>query len=105
MPYFALFYQELVEDYVAKRAAHRDAHLKLAREFHSHGELLLAGAFANPVDGALLIFRAADASVVEKFVKMDPYVRSGLVKRWQIREWSVVVGNAPDQTPASGRLA
>jgi uncharacterized protein YciI len=105
VPYFALFYQQLVEDYVEKRAAHRDEHLKLAREFHSRGELLFAGALTNPVDAALLIFRAPDSSVPERFVKMDPYVRNGLVKRWQIREWSVVVGNTPEPMHPSGRLA
>jgi uncharacterized protein len=105
VPYFALFYQELVDGYTEKRAAHRDEHLKLAREFHSRGELVLAGALANPLDGALLIFRGPDASVAQRFVSKDPYIRNGLIKRWQIREWSVVVGNTPEQTGAGGRLA
>src|SRR5713226_4977817 len=103
MPYYALFYQELADGYVERRAAHRDEHLKLAREYQARGELVLAGALANPVDGALLIFRGPDASVVERFVSSDPYVRNGLIKRWQIREWSVVVGGAAEQSGAAGR--
>ena len=102
MPYFALFYQEVVDGYVEKRAAHRQEHLTLAREFHSRGELVLAGALANPVDGALLIFRGPDASVVERFVARDPYVQHSLIKRWQIRVWAVVVGNTPEQSSAAG---
>lgn len=93
MGYYALFYRELVPDYVARRGLYRDAHLGLAREAHARGELLLGGALAEPVDGALLIFRAADAKPVEEFVRKDPYVLNGLVTRWEIRAWNVVVGN------------
>ena len=93
MGYYALFYRELVPDYVARRGLYRDAHLGLAKEAHARGELLLAGALADPVDGALLVFRANDAKAVEEFVRKDPYVLNGLVKRWEIRAWNVVVGN------------
>lgn len=93
MGYYALFYRELVLDYVSRRGLYRDTHLGLAREAHARGELLLAGALADPVDGALLVFRANDAKPVEEFVRKDPYVVNGLVKRWEIREWTVVVGN------------
>lgn len=95
MPYFALFYQELADGYAEKRAAHREEHLRLARESYDRGELIFGGALADPVDGALLVFQAVSASVVEGFVKRDPYVRSGLIKRWSIRPWTVVVGNGP----------
>lgn len=93
MAYYALFYRELVPDYVARRGLYRDAHLTLAKEAHARGELLLAGALADPVDGALLIFRANDRKPVEEFVRRDPYVFNGLVKYWEIRPWTVVVGN------------
>lgn len=95
MPYFALFYHELAAGYLEKRAAHREDHLRLARESYDRGELIFGGALADPVDGALLVFQADSASVVEEFVKRDPYVRSGLIKRWSIRPWTVVVGNGP----------
>lgn len=93
MSYYALFYRELVPDYAARRTLYRDAHLGLAKEAYRRGELLLAGALAEPIDGALLIFRAADAKPVEEFVRKDPYVLNGLVKSWEIRPWTVVVGN------------
>jgi uncharacterized protein YciI len=93
MGYYALFYREVVPDFVTERAAYREEHLGLAREAHSRGELLLAGALADPPDGALLVFRGGDDTPAQEFVRKDPYVRNGLVKRWEIRPWTVVVGN------------
>jgi uncharacterized protein YciI len=92
MSYYALFY-DLVEDMVNKRVPYRDAHLSLAREAHSRGELLLGGALAEPPDRALLVFRGDAPTPVEEFVRKDPYVLNGLVKKWEIRPWTVVVGN------------
>jgi uncharacterized protein len=89
--YYLLLY-EVVDDYVARRAPLRQEHLSLAQAAAERGELLLAGAFDSPVDGAALVFRAADPSVVEQFVSRDPYVTNGLVTRWRIRPWKVVVG-------------
>ena len=99
MKYFALFYY-VVDDYVSRRALYREEHLRLAREAHRRGELLLAGAFTEPADRALLVFRAADRSVAEEFARNDPYVNRGLVIRWEVRPWAVVIGNeAPDAGP------
>ena len=70
----------------------RDAHLQPARQAHERGELALAGAFADPADGAAIVFKGDDASVAERFARSDPYVRAGLVTAWRVRRWSVVVG-------------
>jgi uncharacterized protein len=93
MGYYALFYREVVPDFITQRSAFREEHLGLAREAHSRGELVLAGALADPPDGALLVFRSGDETPAQEFVRKDPYVRNGLVKRWEIRSWNVVVGN------------
>jgi uncharacterized protein YciI len=92
MAYFTLIY-ELVDDYMARRGAFRDEHLKLAKESNARGELTMGGAFADPPDKALLVFRAEDRSVPESFARTDPYVTNGLVQRWEVRPWTVVVGN------------
>jgi uncharacterized protein YciI len=89
--YYVLHY-ELAADYLERRPAFRAEHLELAGKAHQRGELLLAGAYADPPDGAALVFRAADDSAVRDFVAGDPYVREGLVTRWTIREWTVVIG-------------
>lgn len=89
--HYLLFY-DYVENAVERRAPFREEHLRLAREAVGRGELLMGGAFADPVDGAALVFRAEDASVVEAFVRRDPYVTNGVVRRWRLRPWTVVVG-------------
>ncbi|MBI3406803.1 MAG: YciI family protein [Planctomycetes bacterium] len=101
MSYFALFY-DVVDDYVARRSEFREAHLRLAQAAVERGELLLGGAFAEPVDRALLIFRGPDRSVAENFARNDPYVMSGLVSRWHVRNWTVVVGNELFDNRATG---
>ena len=97
MPYFALTY-EVVDDFVNKRMPFRPAHLKEVREAHARGELIMAGALADPA-GALLVFRAADKSVAENFATADPYVHQGLGKSWTVRPWTVVVGQDSSETP------
>lgn len=92
MGYYALFY-EMVDDFVARRAAYRDEHLRLAREARARGELVLGGALADPPAGALLVFNSPDASAAEDFARNDPYVRNGVAKNWKVRPWTVVVGN------------
>jgi len=90
--YYLLFY-EVVDDYLERRRPLRQEHLVLAREAKERGELVLAGAYADPPDGAALVFRADDDSVVRDFVARDPYVREGLVEKWSIRQWTVVIGD------------
>ncbi len=86
-----LFY-DVAEGYVERRLALRAAHLAHAREAVACGELVLGGALANPVDGAVLLFRGASPAVAERFAAGDPYVKHGLVTRWRVREWTTVVG-------------
>jgi uncharacterized protein YciI len=89
--HYLLFY-DLVPDYVDRRAAFRDAHLSRAWAAAKRGELVLGGALANPMDGAVLLFRAPSPEVAESFARTDPYVTAGLVTRWRVREWTTVVG-------------
>ena len=89
--HYILFY-DVVDDYVEKRAQFRAAHLKLAGEAHERGEIVLGGALADPVDGAVLVFRGESPEVAEAFAKADPYVINGLVKGWRVRKWTTVIG-------------
>jgi uncharacterized protein YciI len=91
MKHFLLFY-EVAEDYLARRAEFRNAHLAKARAACARGELLLAGALVDPVDSAVLLFTGSSPQVAESFAKEDPYVTNGLVTRWRVREWTTVVG-------------
>ena len=64
---------------------------------HDRGELLMAGALAEPADRAVLIFRVDGRSAVEEFARGDPYVTSGLVTRWHVRPWMQVIATQPDE--------
>jgi len=91
MKHYLLFY-DVVDDYPVRRAALRSAHLEKAWAAHERGELLLGGALADPLDGAVLLFKGDSARGAEDFARADPYVIKGLVKRWRVREWNTVVG-------------
>ena len=84
-------FYEVIENYVERRAQFRNLHLEQARKAHERGELVLAGALAEPVDGAVLVFRSLAAA--EAFTKTDPYVTNRLVTKWHIRKWATVVGD------------
>jgi hypothetical protein len=92
--HYLLIY-DLVPDYVERRGAFRSIHVRLAREAHARGELVLGGALANPTDQAILLFRGDSPAAAEAFAKDDPYVRNGLVTSWCVREWTTVVGDDP----------
>jgi uncharacterized protein len=98
MPYFLLFY-ETADNYIEKRAPYRAAHLERARDAHARGELLMAGALADPADRAVLVFRTATREAVEDFARLDPYVVNGAVARWEVRPWTVVIGHDPAEPP------
>jgi uncharacterized protein YciI len=105
MKHFLLFY-DVGPNFVAQRAAYRDAHLQQAWNSHERGELILGGALVDPADEAVLLFAANSPEVVKKFAETDPYVANGLVKKWWVREWNTVVGdNAafPQRADSSNR--
>ena len=89
--HFLLRY-ELVDGFLEKRAPFREEHLRLVRAANESNGLFMAGAVGDPPDAALLIFRGESDSAAEAFAKQDPYVVQGLVVRWQVRPWTVVVG-------------
>jgi len=91
MKHFLLFY-DYVPDVLERRPKFRGPHLQHAWAAQQRGDLVVAGALADPVDGAVLMFKGDSASVAEDFAKADPYVTGGLVRRWHVREWTTVVG-------------
>jgi uncharacterized protein len=60
--HYLLFY-EVGKDYVSKRAQFRELHLEKAWKASERGELILAGALANPVDGAVTPIRPNSTAV------------------------------------------
>ena len=89
--HYLLFY-DTVPEYADRRLPFRSAHLTHARAAVERGELVLGGALADPIDGAVLLFRGESPEVAEAFARNDPYVVNGLVTTWRVRAWTTVVG-------------
>lgn len=89
--HFLLMY-ELADNYLERRGEFRDEHLKLAWQAHERGEVVVAGALADPFDMAILMFQGDSPEAAERFAKADPYVVNGLVTRYRVRQWNTVVG-------------
>ncbi len=89
--HFLLFY-DYAADVLERRGPFRSAHLQYAWDAEQRGELVLAGAFADPVDGGVLLFKGESRAVAEQFAANDPYVKGGLVTHWRVRAWTTVVG-------------
>ena len=88
-----MFY-DVVDNFADKRMPFREPHLKLVKEAHERGEIVMAGGLGDPLEQAMIVFRVADASTPEDFARNDPYVKQGLVKNWRVKAWNVVVGGA-----------
>ena len=100
--HYLLFY-DVVPDFETRRMSLRPAHLEHAWRAAERGDLVLGGALADPVDGAVLLFRATSPAVAERFAREDPYVAGGIVTRWRVREWTTVVGKDA-ATPITGSV-
>jgi len=90
--HYLLIY-ETAPDYLERRGSYRNEHLRLAWDAHGRGELVLAGAFADPADGAVLLFKGDSPAAAERFAAADPYVKNGLITGWKVRKWTTVVGD------------
>ena len=71
-----------------KRTPFRAGHLDTAKRFSEEGDIVLGGAYADPVDGALIVFNSREAA--DRFVEEDPYVQNGIVTNHDVREWTTV---------------
>jgi hypothetical protein len=89
--YYILFYKT-VDNYVERRAPFREEHLAYANAALQRGDLVMAGALADPADSAVFVFKGEQASIVEEFAKNDPYVKNELITEWKVRPWTVVIG-------------
>ncbi|HWQ08399.1 MAG TPA: YciI-like protein [Holophaga sp.] len=89
--HYLLIY-DVASDYMTRRAAFRDAHLKLAWQAAERGELVLGGAVGDPVESSILLFQCASPEVPAAFAKADPYVLNGVAVRWRVQPWNTVVG-------------
>ncbi|HRC87297.1 MAG TPA: YciI family protein [Thermoanaerobaculia bacterium] len=65
------------------------AHKQRAQAWQEQGKLVMAGAFQDTPEGRLnsmAVLTSREAA--EDFAAGDPFVLSGKVLRWQVREWN-----------------
>ncbi len=79
-----------VEDMLAKRGPHREAHLARIEAARQDGKLLIGGAFGDPPSGAAIGFTGMSREQVEAWAAADPYVLGGLVRERRIEPWTLV---------------
>lgn len=89
--HYLLFY-DYAPDSCERRAGFRNDHLNHAWQAQEEGNLILAGALDAPADQALLLFQCDSPDIPARFAAADPYVRHGLVSRYEVRPWATVVG-------------
>ena len=87
---FAILYS-YVPDILERRQPHRATHLERLRQLEVDGRMVIAGAFSEPADGALIVIQAAEIGDVYDWIAGDPYVRAGLVTNARIREMAVAI--------------
>lgn len=89
--HYLLFY-DYTPDYLERRGEYRNEHLQLGWQAQARGELVLAGALAEPADRGVLLFQCDSPEVPRRFAEGDPYVRHGLVRHFEVRPWTTVIG-------------
>jgi len=80
---YVLFYEAAADMNRAREVF--PAHRAKWQEFVDRGQLLMIGPFTDPGQGAMGVFTTRAAA--EEFVRVDPFVLEGVVKKWELREW------------------
>ena len=88
MKKYVLFY-ESADDVRAKAPLHFAAHRARWEGYRANGTLLMIGPFASPQEGAMSVFTSKEAA--EEFARGDPFVLSGIVRHWYVREWNEAI--------------
>jgi uncharacterized protein YciI len=91
--HYLLFYEK-APDHGEREKAWHASHREYFQNRAAQGDILLGGSLENPEDGAaVILFKADSAEVVEAFAREDPYVKNGIVIKWWVRKWDLVVGH------------
>jgi uncharacterized protein len=77
-------------------------HIARSKHLHEEGKLLLSGAFLDRPDEPVTTMGVLPSrEAAEEYMRGDPFVLKGLVKRWYIREWANMFFVPPDQHQSS----
>lgn len=90
--YYVVFVETIFtsfEDALAREPEKIAEHLARSQELHARGTLLMGGAFLdNPNEPLSTMAVHTTREAAEEYIKGDPFVLSGQVKTWSIREWA-----------------
>jgi hypothetical protein len=86
---FLLLYT-YVADMAERRAPYREAHLQRLEALRAADRLIIAGAFGDPVRGAVIGFKGLTREEVAAWADTDPYVTAGLVVERSVEPWRLV---------------
>jgi hypothetical protein len=86
---FLLLYT-YVADMSERRTPYRDAHLQRLQALRAADRLIIAGAFGDPVRGAVIGFKGLTREEVAAWADTDPYVTGGLVVERSVEPWRLV---------------
>jgi uncharacterized protein YciI len=68
-------------------------HLETSRRLHAQGALVMAGAFLDhPEEPVATMGILTSREAAEDYARNDPFVRTGKVTSWTIREWANIFG-------------
>ena len=85
-----LMLYKYVEDIAERRTPFRPAHLEHIKTAKDAGQMLIAGAFGDPVAGGAFGFTGLTRAEVEAWSDADPYFVNGLVVERLIEPWNLV---------------
>jgi uncharacterized protein YciI len=88
---FLLRYEK-VPDHATRCLPLQGAHRDYLAEAVAKGRLLYGGNIAGK-DESVILMRADSSAEVEAFAAADPYVQEGIVARFRVDEWQLVVGS------------
>jgi uncharacterized protein YciI len=82
---YVLLY-ESADDVASKAPPLFPDHWARCEEFRARGTLEMIGTFGDPqAQGSMAIFATREAA--EEFARDDPFVKGGVVRHWEVRDW------------------
>jgi uncharacterized protein len=90
--YYVVFVETIFasfDDALAREPEKIAEHIARSKELHARGTLFMSGAFLdNPGEPLSTMGVLTSREATEEYIKGDPFVLSGQVKTWSIREWA-----------------
>jgi uncharacterized protein len=75
-----------------KIASVRPSHRQYLTGLREKGQLVICGPFTDDA-GGLIVYDADSPAAVETILKGDPFYTNGIIAKYQVRPWKVVMGN------------